>query len=234
MSYPIVLSVLFSLLFLILPATAAPGRRTEAMRDRLATKCRIQLNVSPKDDLVIPSNIQVPDILKNIVNMMLMKSPTFRAQCRVLANSPKIRIKLTLLSPGYYPYRAVSNATHFRDGTIMIEMRFIPPSDYIEMIGHEFEHAVEQAEGLNIRALAASGRTQVYEVCGGDGFESRRAINAGRTVAREYYGKQEKFRAFVAAKGAPKEPANRKPLCPRLINEGMHTRCVPKLGQIEK
>jgi hypothetical protein len=215
MTYPRLLSVLTSLLFLILPGTAAFAGRAEAVREGSVDKNVANLKVPQNEDLTIPNNIQAPYDMRHILNTMLRRSATFRAQCRVLRNAANVRIRLTLLPPGYYSFRAVSNVRRFAGGIIMIEMRFIAPSDYIEMIGHEFEHAVEQAEGLDMRELEASGSSQVYEVCGGGGFESRRAINAGLAVAREYYSKRYAAYRVAAVKGATKPPTeNRENVSP--------------------
>jgi hypothetical protein len=56
---------------------------------------------------------------------------------------------------------------------------------WVELIGHEFEHVLEQIEEVNLAALAAekSGQAQRHD----DGaFETARALDAGRRVKAEY------------------------------------------------
>jgi hypothetical protein len=57
-------------------------------------------------------------------------------------------------------------------------------SSYFELLGHEFEHAAEQVEGLNLKVLSAQRNSHVYRLNDGT-YETDRAIEAGRRVARE-------------------------------------------------
>jgi hypothetical protein len=60
---------------------------------------------------------------------------------------------------------------------------FLSPSpNAVELIAHEIEHVLEQLDGVDLEAQAGSGNVWKRE----DGaFETRRAIEAGRRVARE-------------------------------------------------
>jgi hypothetical protein len=63
-------------------------------------------------------------------------------------------------------------------------MEIHTPFDPPEIIAHEFEHVIEQIEGLNLRILSFFGGSGVVQT--GDGsFETRRAVVAGHSVARE-------------------------------------------------
>jgi hypothetical protein len=68
-------------------------------------------------------------------------------------------------------------------GTARIEI--YTPQDYAELIGHEFEHVVEQIEGVNLSTLAAEDSDQARRNVDG-GFETARALKAGRRVEAEY------------------------------------------------
>ena len=70
--------------------------------------------------------------------------------------------------------------------TIDADMRVPPGRALIEMIGHEFEHVVEQIEGLDLRALARKRGSGVWEL-DVQVFETDRAQHAGRVVAAESY-----------------------------------------------
>jgi hypothetical protein len=55
--------------------------------------------------------------------------------------------------------------------------------NYVELLGHEFEHVLEQIDGVNLRADAARGHARILA----DGaYETRRATEAGLQVLREY------------------------------------------------
>jgi len=61
----------------------------------------------------------------------------------------------------------------------------VPPSrSLIEFVAHEFEHLLEQVEGLDLRALARVRGSGVREM-ERELFETDRAIKAGRLVAEE-------------------------------------------------
>jgi hypothetical protein len=57
------------------------------------------------------------------------------------------------------------------------------------LLGHEFEHAAEQAEGLNLRLRAAERNSHVHRLEDGS-FETDRAVEAGRVVARECWSRK--------------------------------------------
>jgi hypothetical protein len=65
-------------------------------------------------------------------------------------------------------------------------MELVVPSDYVELIGHEFEHAIEQAEGVDLRSLVESRGGAAYITADG-AFETARAVRVGRIVAEEFY-----------------------------------------------
>ena len=68
-------------------------------------------------------------------------------------------------------------------GVIVAAHIFLYPSpDAVELIAHEIEHVLEQLDGVDLEAHVGSGNVWKRE----DGaFETRRATEAGRRVARE-------------------------------------------------
>jgi hypothetical protein len=69
---------------------------------------------------------------------------------------------------------------------IRADVHLPPGTDYSELIGHEFEHLLEQVEGLDLRRLARVRGSGVWSV-ERELFESDRAQDAGRIVAAEFY-----------------------------------------------
>jgi hypothetical protein len=55
--------------------------------------------------------------------------------------------------------------------------------DSLEYIAHELEHVLERAEGVDLPR--ESGRTGSGVWIAADGYETQRAIDKGRQVARE-------------------------------------------------
>jgi len=83
---------------------------------------------------------------------------------------------------------AVSLVERYAYGRIRIRMLITVPRasvSYAEILGHEFEHVLEQIEGLDLSALASTGRSGVYRHPDGS-YETTRAREAGLVVAREF------------------------------------------------
>jgi hypothetical protein len=63
----------------------------------------------------------------------------------------------------------------------------VPPGrDHAELVAHEFEHVIEQIEGLDLRRLSKQHGAGVWEVERG-WFESGRALDVGRMVRAEVF-----------------------------------------------
>ena len=63
----------------------------------------------------------------------------------------------------------------------------MPPGSHLaEMIGHEFEHVLEQVEGINLQRLSTVRGSGVWAV-EKHLFESIRAQDAGKIVGLEAY-----------------------------------------------
>ena len=67
---------------------------------------------------------------------------------------------------------------------IHAEVHLPPGSNLTELVAHEFEHVIEQIEGINLRKLAGKKDSGVREV-EGKAFETDRAQKAGLVVAAE-------------------------------------------------
>lgn len=67
-------------------------------------------------------------------------------------------------------------------------MHLPPSTDHSELLAHEFEHILEQIEGLDLRTLARIRGSGVREIQY-DRFESDRAQGVGRLVVAETAGR---------------------------------------------
>lgn len=131
----------------------------------------------------LPPTIVLERGLEPIVRATLESSPTFRQQCRILEAAPSVTatVRITSRTPGAAE-RALSRVRRSPEGAIAaaIEIRHTP--DIAELLGHEFEHVIEQLDGVNLRTLEAAGEARRLV----DGaFETRRAIAAGQRVSSE-------------------------------------------------
>lgn len=134
----------------------------------------------------MPANISAPKMIETVIKEMLIVSPTFRKQCQKIARLPRLRIRIVLISnlAGKF-YRALSYVKKHDDGLVSVKIKIFFPDNPVEIIGHEFEHIVEQIEDINLHALASSKSIDVQRHRDGT-FETDRAMAAGRRVLKEY------------------------------------------------
>ena len=139
----------------------------------------------------LPPSIEVNEFLRPAVSTLLAKSGTFRRQCQVIASTRRVRIVLTAVGIPRESTAPRARATFGRYSygllRVVIEMPMV--ADHHELIPHEFEHVLEQIEGLDLAALARDGTDGVMQVADG-AFETRRAQTAGRTAADEVRGEE--------------------------------------------
>jgi hypothetical protein len=134
----------------------------------------------------LPANVEASERVDQILEKIWRRSATFREQCRRIATEPSLTISLSFVAPSLnIRSRALSHATRHPDGRMTVQIQIFRHADYVELIGHEFEHVLEQIEGVNLKTLAATGAAGVS--CDERGFfETSRAISAGRKVYLEY------------------------------------------------
>ena len=131
----------------------------------------------------LPSSITIEKGLEPIVQWTLENSPTFRQQCRVLAGAAALTatVRVTARTPDSTE-RALSVVRRFPSGRIDVTIEIRSSSSLSELLGHEFEHVIEQLDGVNLRQLQSSGEARKIE---SGAFETRRAIDAGQRVSAE-------------------------------------------------
>jgi hypothetical protein len=129
----------------------------------------------------IPANIQAGVFTQDFL-ALLQGSPTFRGQCERIASARYVRVELSLVRlPGIV--RAMSTIQRYKSGALRADVRIAPGQDYRELIAHEFEHIIEQIDGVDLREEAASGRAWAVDR---NVFETRRALETGVRVRREF------------------------------------------------
>jgi hypothetical protein len=113
---------------------------------------------------------------------MWRDSPTFREQCRQLEAEPQLNIAIRAESrPSLSGVRARGQISTARNGRVSrADILLMSPPDTVELIGHEIEHVIERIDGVRLRAQGCLGNTTQRDV-----YESCRAVEIGRRVARE-------------------------------------------------
>ena len=114
---------------------------------------------------------------------MIRRSPTFRQQCQRLdvpRLSVQIRVDTQIMDR---LYRARTTITRSSTGTVAW-VSLAAYGDNTEWLAHEFEHIIEQLDGVNLPQLAFISRRDAW--CIGDNmYESDRALRTGKLVVKE-------------------------------------------------
>ena len=141
----------------------------------------------PRDAAILPANVLLAPEYRSVVEQMLRASETFRRQCARICRSSGLTVTVQAwLSPDDVDHpKATTIFTRGPVGQLDALVRVSAPADPIELIAHEFEHILEQLDDVDLRVMAARHDSGVHLVSGVGGFETDRAIAAGRRVAAE-------------------------------------------------
>ncbi len=131
----------------------------------------------------LPDSIALDDGLGPIVRLLLERSPKFREQCRALATAERLHAAVSVsYRSAIGSTRARTSFRQNRSGALAAEIEIQSAPELTELIAHEFEHLIEQLDGVDLTALAREGEARRLA----DGaFETDRAIAAGQQVAGE-------------------------------------------------
>jgi hypothetical protein len=150
----------------------------------MSSACAIPRNARAQQrDLcatAIPSNIDAGIFTRDVI-ALLSRSETFRSQCERVAGTPRVRVTLAIVST-LNGGRAQTAIHRFPSGAILAEVDVLFGENYRELLAHEFEHILEQIEGVDLRQEAAQGRAWLLP---GGAFETRRAYLTGVQVSTE-------------------------------------------------
>ena len=129
-----------------------------------------------------PCRLIVKPTLLGVVEEGWERSPTLRHQCRELAEAPSVVVLEWRKSPDSQS-RASTRMGRDSAGVVVAMVSVPPVSHAIELVAHELEHVLERARGLDLAAESRRRGSGVWQAF--SGFESQRAIDVGRQVARE-------------------------------------------------
>lgn len=137
--------------------------------------------------LALPANLVVSDMYRPLVESMLRDSPTFRRQCMRIGAEPALTVHLVITpSRRMYGVRAMTRLTRDAKGRLAAVVELTSSSDTMELIAHEFEHVIEQLDGVDLAARAARRDTGVTSIGPLENvFETTRAQRTGLKVVSE-------------------------------------------------
>lgn len=130
---------------------------------------------------VWPCRLVVKPTLLGVVADGWERSATLRRQCRELALAKAV----VELEWGYLDSqsRAITRMGVDAEGVLVARVSVPPVSEALELIVHELEHLLEKTSGLDYAGEAERPGSGVWRAFGG--FETQRAIDAGRQLRRE-------------------------------------------------
>jgi hypothetical protein len=136
--------------------------------------------------LSMPANLEVPAVYRELFELMLDRSPTFRRQCMRIAAARHLTVHVSSeAAPGRDAPRAYTRITREEDGRLIARVRITAAtSNPAELIAHEMEHIVEQLDGIDLAHRSAVQGSGV-RACGDGSYETVRAKRIGMLVARE-------------------------------------------------
>ena len=129
-----------------------------------------------------PCRLVVKPTLLGVVEDGWERSSTLRRQCRELADASSV-VVLEWREPRDSQSRASSRIGTDSAGAVIAWVYVPPVSHAIELVAHELEHVLERCRGQDLAVESRRRDSEVWQTF--DGFESQRAIDAGRQVARE-------------------------------------------------
>jgi len=150
----------------------------------------------------LPPNISA-ESLGPVLLALARLSDTLQQQCVRIASMPRLRVHVTLAPHIDSDARAQATLSHFEAGAIRADIVLRFGEDYTELLPHELEHVLEQAEGVNLQQELKAGRAWLL---GGGAYETRRAQRAGVRARREV----EASLAAEAAEGNGRKPPHRR------------------------
>ena len=131
----------------------------------------------------LPANVQLLHDIELAIQFIYDRSPSFRAQFARIAEANNLRVTVRI-DPSIPGRCRAFTRIQRRGPKIRAEIHLPPSSDHAELLAHEFEHILEQIEGLDLRSLARIKDSGVHESEYAV-FETDRAQAAGRIVRAE-------------------------------------------------
>ena len=141
-----------------------------------------RVSASPICESSLPFNIDAGKLEPDLIEL-LQGSATFRRQCARIAATRVLRVTIRVGLAVGAGGRAQTIIHRYDAGGLRAEVTLGFGEDHVELLAHEFEHILEQVDGVSLAAEVAGGRAW-FTMSGA--FETRRAAETGARVRREY------------------------------------------------
>ena len=137
--------------------------------------------------LAAPANLVVSRMFRPLVESMLRDSPTFRRQCLRISGAQDLTVRLDIRGvPSRLDVRATTKLTRQEHGRLSAVIDISVRHDVEELIAHEFEHVIEQLDGVDLASWATRPHTGVKSLLyDANVFETTRAKRVGLKVVSE-------------------------------------------------
>jgi hypothetical protein len=186
------------------PRDSAIGAAVESTRrpsnNRATSTLLTQLeSVEPPRVGSPPANLEVSGRLVGVVERMWRHSPTFRRQCAHLG-SARLSVTLGVHVRADHRFRALSQV-HIDRGAPKradVQINFRHSRDAVELVAHELEHLIELLDGVELTQQLKRGAARLTAQ---DHYETLRAVEVGRRVAREVRAQELVARKEHATRG---------------------------------
>jgi hypothetical protein len=99
------------------------------------------------------ANVRLLHDIDDAIRSIYDRSPSFRAQCERIAGADNLRVTVRI-DPSIPGRCRAFTVVQQRGRQIRAEVHLPPSSDHAELLAHEFEHILEQIEGIDLRRLA--------------------------------------------------------------------------------
>jgi hypothetical protein len=187
-TFPTLLIAAVALVVATSAAGAAPGQSPVdpgAQPDSGAAR-----HMDTSQAMVLPPNLEFTESLRPILQRMWQYSPIFKRQCARLAQAHDLTVVIRV---GQLPEHRKNEATALtrisgRPGRPMRAEILLGLADLELHIAHEFEHIIERIDGVLVELMDALAIQGVDR--NGGTFETARAKETGRAVAREIMAAQ--------------------------------------------
>lgn len=131
----------------------------------------------------LPANVKLLHDIELAIQFIYDRSASFREQIARIAKADNLRVTVRI-DPSIPGRCRAFTIIQRRGQKIRAEVHLPPSSDHAELLAHEFEHILEQIEGLDLQSLARVKNSGVHEQDYAV-FETDRAQAAGRVVKSE-------------------------------------------------
>jgi hypothetical protein len=140
-----------------------------------------QASASPACEAALPRNIDGGVLEANLLDL-LQQSETFRQQCKRIAATGLLRVTLRMAMTIDAGGRAQTTIDRYEAGALRAEVTVRFSEDFVELVPHEFEHILEQLDGIVMHDEVVAGRAWMTA---SGAFETRRAATAGIRAKQE-------------------------------------------------